>query len=98
MDKILEGGLALLCLTDKQDCCTLKEVQGDLRIGEWYFPNGMTVDSAGDVYRRRSHSVVLLNRRNNAILPSGIYHCEISDKQERFQHIYIGIYPNGSGM
>ena len=87
MDKIFEGGLALLCLTDK--------VQR--RIGEWYFPNGMTVDGMGDVYRRRSRSVVLLNRRNNATLPSGIYHCEIPDKQET-QRIYIGIYPNGSGM
>ena len=98
MDKISEGGLALLCLTDEQDCCSLKEGQGDLRIGEWYFPNGMTVDRMGDVYRRRSRSVVLLNRRNNATLSSGIYHCEIPDKQEILQHIYIGIYPNGSGM
>ena len=98
MDNITEGGLALLCLTDKKDCCSLREVaQGNPRIGEWYFPDGMTVDS-GDVYRKRSRSVVLLNRRNNATLPSGVYQCEIPDKQERVQSTYVGIYPIGSGM
>ena len=98
MDKISEGGLALLCLTDKQDCCTLAEVAPRKeRIGGWYFPNGMMVET-GDVYRNRGRSVVRLNRRNNATLPSGVYQCEIPDTQERNQSIFVGIYPNGSGM
>ena len=95
MDEITEGGLALLCLTDNLDCCILSKER--TRFGEWYFPNGTMVD-AGDVYTRRSRSVVLLNRGSNATFPSGVYQCEIPDKHGRFQSIYVGIYSIGSGM
>ena len=96
MDEIGEGGLALLCLTDKQDCCD----RPNPRFGEWYFPNGIRVGikNAGDIYRNRGLSVVRLNRRNNASLPSGVFQCEIPDEHGRNQNIYVGIYTVGSGM
>ena len=95
-DNIGEGGLALLCLTDKLDCCN----DSYPRFGEWYFPDGTVVGigGAGDIYRNRGPSVVRLNKRNNATLASGVYHCNIPDKHDMHQSIYVGIYSIGSGM
>ena len=71
-----EGSNALICMTDRTDCC---KVLGNRR-GEWRFPNGTLVDrnsAGGDLYRNRSTQQVLLNRRNNALGPLGSYCCEV---------------------
>ena len=62
-------------------------------IGNWFFPNGSRVPSAGsqmDFYRTRSRMVVLLHRRRGGA--EGIYSCEIPDTMNVNRTIYIGVY------
>ena len=93
-----EGSAALHCFTNKSDCCRRSEGQVS---GEWYFPgNGSTVGTsggAGSIYRNRGPSVVRLNRRNNAMMPSGVFRCEIPDANGTNQNIYVGVYSVENG-
>ena len=93
LNDIAENDGALLCYTNSVDCC--KNTQS-----EWYFPNGTTVgtsDAGSDLYRNRGPSVVRLNRRNNAMMPTGVFHCEIPDASGTRQDIYVGIYLGEKG-
>ena len=87
---------ALLCYTNAFNCCkTTGQYAGD-----WYFPDGMPVKIfavGDDFYRNRDRSVVRLNRRNNAISPTGVFRCEIHNASGVSQNIYAGIYPEGEG-
>ena len=68
---------ALLCVTDRVNCCDQPN-----RIGEWFYPNGAPVPNHGtgeNFYRNRGSQVVRLNRRNSALSPTGKYHCMIPD-------------------
>lgn len=91
---------ALICLTNSTECC--EEDSGV--IGEWYFPNSSQVpvnDHGYGMYVSRGPSVVRLHRRNNTIIPTGVFHCEISDANEANQSIYVGVYPadhKGAGI
>ena len=94
VDDIAENDSALLCYTNSDGCCESS------RKGEWYFPSGTTVgvmNDGGDLYRNRGPSVVRLNRRNNAMMPTGVFRCEIPDVNGTNQSIYVGIYPHGEG-
>ena len=94
VDDIAEYDGALLCYTNSVVCCSSS------RQGEWYFPSGAPVGTSGDrggFYRNRGPSVVRLNRRNNAMMPTGVFSCEIPDASGTNQSIYIGIYPRGEG-
>ena len=95
VDEIGEGKLSLMCFTNKLDCCN-----GIVRFGEWYFPNGSYVGVAdsSNIYRNRGSSAVRLNRRNNVTIPSGIFWCDIPDKNETVQNMFVGIYSMGSGV
>ena len=89
-----EEDSALLCYTD------IGGVKMN-RLGKWYFPNGSAVranNSNHDSYRNRGTNVVGLNRRDNTIIPTGIFRCEIPDTSGINQTVYIGIYPQGQGM
>ena len=95
VDEIAENDGALLCYTNNVECCESS------RQGEWYFPNGTTVGTSGDgsgFYRNRGPSVVRLNRRNNAMMPTGVFRCEIPDASGTNQSIYIRIDPRGEGI
>ena len=85
-----EGDNALLCKTNKQDCCgTLPN-----RFGEFYYPNGVRVSIriAGQVfYRNRGDQHIRLNRRDGASSPTGKYFCEIPDTNGVTQKIFINI-------
>ena len=88
-----EGENALLCVTDKTDCC--KPPNGDLQ-GEFYYPNNTLVRnqaSRHSLYRNRGPHVIRLNRRNDVLSPTvfGAYRCEIPDSGGRMQNIYINI-------
>ena len=91
---------SLLCLTNNIQCC--RRFDGFLeKLGEWYFPNNgsaVRVNSAGDnMYRNRGLIVVRLHRRNNAMMPTGVFRCEIPDANGVFKNIYIGVYLEGDG-
>ena len=76
---LLASGDALVCRTDRSDCCRAHPMAGESRYGDWIYPNGVLVNnsrSGDDIYRTRGASTVLLNRRNDATGPTGLYCCE----------------------
>ena len=88
-----EGDNALLCMTDSPDCC--KPPNGNTRQGEFYYPDNSAVGYSftNSLYRNRGPQVVRLNRRNNALSPTGVYRCQIPDSIGIMQNIYITIIP-----
>ena len=91
LSDIGEGSGALLCLTGRERCCST--TRGGERRGAWRFPNGSEVMlSGGNIYHERSYSSLSLNRRNNAVGPTGIYTCAIPDAGNIVRTLVIGIY------
>ena len=90
------------CNTDLGTCCRL--AQGDHR-GDWYFPDGSPLPLAAseDIRRTRGDQRIMLNRRNNAASPFGIYRCEIgteavSNAADTLRAmVYVGLYPANGG-
>ena len=71
---------ALVCKTDKTDCCDNTSSTRS-RQGDWSYPNGNLVRnsfSGDDIYRTRGASTVILNRRNGATGLAGLYYCEVA--------------------
>ena len=62
--------------------------------GSWFLPNGTKVP---DTYIALGNQTVGLNITNIADLPSGIYHCEMMDRENVTHHLYAGIYPEDEG-
>ena len=94
-----DPGNVVRCHTDLETCCRPSE--GSHR-GNWYFPNGDTVETSGDIYRTRGDQLVILRRRNNANSPSGIYHCEVPtlavhslSSASEGETVYVGVYASG---
>jgi hypothetical protein len=88
VNDIGEGDDALLCQTNKPDCC--HEIGN--RAGEWYFPNGSRVRLwvyGDDFYRDRGAGVVRLNRRQVLkFTAGGHFRCEVPDANMNMQTIY----------
>ena len=102
LEKIGEGDDALLCITDIADCCRRPYTTNNNAIGNWFFPNGTRVPSAGtqwDFYRSRGWRAVHLHKRRGGA--DGIYRCEIpltqSDAEDVTQTIFIGVYTANTG-
>ena len=92
LSDIGEGSNALFCLTDRTQCCTTEA--GDAR-GSWRFPNSsVTLDDADlSFYAIRGYSSIRLNRRSDAVAPTGIYICRLPDEATgRGKNVYIGVY------
>ena len=88
------SGGALVCRTDRTDCCRNDPFVGETRQGEWRYPNGVLVDNSGsgdDIYRTRGASTVLLNRRNDATVPTGQYCCEVASVDDLNARICINL-------
>ena len=70
-------------------------------MGNWYLPNSTMVKvyqhAQSYFYSVKGPSFVRLNRRNNATMPTGVYHCEIPDANETIQSVFVGIYPDSEG-
>ena len=87
-------------MTDSVGCC-IGTVGG---VGEWYFPNNErvgTIGGGGSFYRNRGQGVVRLNRRYEAMMPTGSFCCEIPDANYVTRRICImvetsTITPNGT--
>jgi hypothetical protein len=63
-------------------------------LGEWVYPNGSLVrikDSGDDIYRDRGLGIVRLNRRNNALSPTGQFCCVIPDATSTNKTICVNI-------
>ena len=79
---------SLQCFTNS-DCC-----HGEVKRGEWYFPNMSMVRTEGEgdsFYRDRGPSVVHLHRRHNATMPTGLFCCEIPDASNVTQRVCITV-------
>ena len=87
LENIREDVDALLCITNLTACCRPPYTDGHA-LGNWFFPNGTRVPSAGkqwNFYRGRGKMVVELKRRRGGV--EGIYHCEIPDSMNVTQTI-----------
>ena len=87
-----EGETVLFCSTDRE--------YNEFNIpGSWFLPNGSKILSAPHhhINIALGNQTVGLNI-NIAELPSGIYHCEMMDKENITHHLYTGIYPENEGM
>ena len=97
LSDIGEGSNALFCLTDRTQCCTTEA--GDAR-GSWRFPNGSAVtrdDADLSFDAIRGYSSIHLNRRSDAVVPTGIYICRLPDEATGSgRNMYIGVYGDAS--
>ena len=85
-------GSELLCRTYRTDCCS--DGHGETRQGEWLYPNGTQVRTSAsddDFYRNRGTGVVILNRRNDATGPTGLYCCEVASVTDPNARICINL-------
>ena len=91
VDDIGKDDDALLCHTDKRDCCG----EYSNRAGEWYFPNGAKVGVEGisedEFYRDRGTQVVRLNLRQGTSTERGLFRCEVPDSINVMQTVYVNI-------
>ena len=90
LSEVGEGENALLCKTNKENCCGASPN----RFGEFYYPNGIKVPVAKrqqGFYRNRGEKVIRLNRRDGVTSPKGKYRCEIPDANGMMQNIYINL-------
>ena len=74
----------LVCVTSNinMNCC--RGIDGG-NVGEWHFPNGTMVPrnssapSSANFTRNGFTHQVRLNRRNGAVLPTGMYECRVPE-------------------
>ena len=84
----------LQCITDRRPCCQARSN----RFGEWYFPGGMTTvptrGGATSFYRNRGDDGTVncnLNRVYEAMMPTGLFCCEVPDIIDVMQRICANI-------
>ena len=97
---IENGTNALYCFTNRTDCCRDSDESAN---GEWFFPDRSAVEGNGsvstlDFSRNKRPSAVVLNRRNNAMGPTGLYCCEVLDARNESQLVYAGLYKSNEGQ
>jgi hypothetical protein len=82
----------LFCSTDRENCC-IDEFNVS---GSWFLPNGSKILTiTQSLHIALGNQTVGLNISPN--LPSGIYHCEMMDRDNITHHLYAGIYPEDEG-
>ena len=92
----LSGGDSVQCHTDLATCCS--NGQGYHR-RDWYSPDGTRLSFiSGIIYQSRTAQRVDLRRRSSAILPSGIYRCDIPTLSFDRATVYVGIYTPVGGQ
>ena len=102
-----DGDVSVRCHTDLSTCCRGSE--GDHR-GDWIPPGSeeslpLSSDTSAGIYQVQGPQRVILRRRNNADMPSGIYRCDIptnavhddNDNSVR-ESVYVGLYATGGNF
>ena len=92
----IDYSTSVWCHTDLETCCRIDE--GPHR-GKWFFPDGVALQTIGDIYVVEEQQRVELRRSNSATSPTGIYRCEIptnavhddTDISVRAT-VYVGLY------
>ena len=101
----VSGSDSVQCHTDLESCCS--GLQGIHR-GDWYSPGSTDrlpfSNEGGNVIEQRLPQRVDLRRRNSAISPVGIYHCDIptvavhdDDDRSVRATVYVGLYTGNGG-
>ena len=88
---------ALFCSTDREDCCTDEFNMA----GNWFLPNGskiLSTDTHQLLHITLGNRTVGLDIMNSLELPTGIYYCEMMDKNNVTHYLYAGIYLENEGM
>ena len=86
----------LFCSTDKENFNDEFSVPGS-----WFLPNETKISTKPmnqSLHIIVGSETVGLNITNNAELPSGIYHCEMMDRDNVTHHLYAGIYTEDEGI
>jgi hypothetical protein len=86
----------LFCSTDREKCCF-----DEFNIpGRWFLPNGSEISPS--TTNTQSLHIALGNQtlglNISPDLPTGIYHCEMMDRENVTHHLYAGIYPEDEGV
>lgn len=94
LSQIGAGDMALFCATDRSMCTSDSDCDG-----EWYMPSGTAVNTNNSeaFYTSRGDQTVGLNYITGGDPPTGIYHCEVMDRNGVTNYIYVGIYPQDEG-
>ena len=89
MNGIQGNNAALFCSTDRENCCI-----DEFNIpGSWFLPNGSKISTnTQPLHIVLGSQTVGLNITDSAELPSGIYHCEMMDRENITHHLYAGIF------
>ena len=87
----------LFCSTDRENCCN-----DQLNIylpGSWFLPDGSEISSNNI---QSLHNITLgsqtMGLSISPELPTGIYHCEMMDREDVTYHLYAGIYSEDEGI
>ena len=93
----------ILCLTNRFPCCT------GVDDGGWYDPSGsLLLDRTNTVdvptvqrfylaYSNRQVVVLLHSIEGLTGISEGLFHCQIFDRENVMQYLYIGVYSSGNG-
>ena len=96
-----EGSHSVRCHTDLSTCCT------GIHRGDWISPDSeeglaLSSDTSAGIYQVQGPQRVILRRRNNADMLSGIYRCDIptiavhdDDGISVRESVYVGLYATG---
>ena len=98
------GYNSVRCHTDLSTCCTGAE---GIHRGDWIPPGSdmrlpFSDDTSAGIYQVQLEQRVILRRRNNINMPSGIYRCDIAtnathddDDTSVRESVYVGLYATG---
>ena len=91
-----------MIVTGKQEMlfCSTDRENDEFNIpGNWFLPNGSKIISSNtqSLHIALGNQTVGLNITNSPDLPSGIYHCDMMDRDNVTHHLYAGIYPENEG-
>ena len=78
-DDTSDPGSSLVCVTTNVNTQCCRTADGGSR-GEWYHPDGTRIPPNvldANFYRTRYTQQVRLNRRNDAMSPTGVFTCEV---------------------
>ena len=89
----VDPGTSLVCVTTNVNTACCRPRDGG-NVGEWYLPDGTLVPRFGrapyaDFSRHGYTQQVRLNRRNNAMTPTGTFECRVPDGSGVLQSAFI---------
>ena len=90
---------ALLCHTDKRDCCSPPQTSSRNKLGDWYFPNRTAIVAITETFEKGLHDYFARNRDLGVIrlyvsgvpLERGRFQCEVPNANDVMETLYANI-------